>query len=66
MSNPHAILRPPTVAYRRMRQGVWDLVFPTSTHHPSPRQCNVASTLPVSIPDRPSLAHGRHAGGGHI
>jgi hypothetical protein len=67
MSDPQAILQPYAAAYRQMRREVWDLVFPTSTHHPSPpRQRGVAPTSPVSTPDRPSLAQGGHDGGGHI
>ena len=67
MSVLHAILQPEAAPYWPTRQGMWDLVSPTSTHHPSPpRQRSLAPTPPAGTPDRPSLAHGSHDGGGYI
>lgn len=66
-SDAYVILQRRAGAYRRMMQGVWDLVFSTSTYRPSPsRRPSVAPTPPVSAPDRPSLAHGGHDHGGYI
>jgi hypothetical protein len=66
MSDPRARLQPYAAAYRRMRWGVSDLVSPTSALPSSPpRQRSITPTLPVSTPDRPSLAHGGHDGRGH-
>jgi hypothetical protein len=66
MSDPHAILKSHAATHGRMRQGMWDLVFPTSALHPfPPRQRSVARTPPISTPDPPSLAHDGHDGGGH-
>jgi hypothetical protein len=66
MVDPHAILRSHAATHGRMRKGMWDLVFLTSTHHPSsPRRRSVPSTPPAGTPGRPNLPHGGHDGGGH-